>query len=425
MSTYAEKGLRGWQIPSGSTHDALSIISNAQQSTIHRSCDWTIPPRVQDIVNEMDLGDVTDFQEVEHLWMFHNGKLPGSSRGTIVKVDSRAHVISSMPSTPTSIVTDDKCAERVDAIAKQDEIKSIVLTQFFEGCAVRMFYDDKWYITSMRKIDAANSTWGRSTTMAQFYDSLKHVNIPHDDGTTTYGMTLDQLKSRLDTCHQYLFVIKPITCDAGKGAAILPDGDAPLHLATMIDDVWDYMPDDIGILRPDASICHPDMFGQAVYCMTAACNNINIRIPGPVGYIIIITRADDHVDIINMVNPEWSRRCKIRGNVSTLQLRHLQLIKNPEPDCDSHTLECVWDMETFNRVDKTIAKVMSHIGSRPNSLGRKMRGIVVRLVKDGATVANIRTQRVKEAFWNMDVVLQDQLINEVCGSWYPIKFVNG
>lgn len=68
-----------------------------------------------------------------------------------------------------------------------------------EGTLIRVFYYNKWYVSTHRKLDAFNSRWGSQKSFGEiFVDSLKAVG--YED--------LDDLFSKLNQDYMYLFFIR-------------------------------------------------------------------------------------------------------------------------------------------------------------------------------------------------------------------------
>ena len=68
-----------------------------------------------------------------------------------------------------------------------------------EGTLIRLFYYNKWYVSTHRKLDAFNSRWGSQKSFGEiFVDSVKTVGYD----------SLESLTSKLDKKSMYLFFIR-------------------------------------------------------------------------------------------------------------------------------------------------------------------------------------------------------------------------
>jgi hypothetical protein len=126
-------------------------------------------------------------------------KSVGSLRGVIIDTATDRVVCRSFPYTPEILVGDE---DRM----KQVELSSATFFRSCEGTVIRVFwFDGNWYISTHRKIDAANSSWSGATfgemfsKLCQFdFNSLNRnwaymFLMSHPDNRLVYSIPTGQL----------------------------------------------------------------------------------------------------------------------------------------------------------------------------------------------------------------------------------------
>ena len=198
--------------------------------------------------------------------------------------------------------------------------------QSFEGTLIRMFcFDNVWYTSTHRKINAFKSRWASNETFGDnFVSGLLHEFNYNTQFKTEIGAEtksddiFDVFKSKLDKTMQYMFLVtntpfNKIVCDGNVVPSIF-------HVGTFTV-VGEKVNTDIGCLH----ISKPfqltfQTFSELVEFVERMPTNI---FPG----VIIFSPDGTQTKICSV---EYRRKTLLRANQPSLKFRYLQLRTNPE-----------------------------------------------------------------------------------------------
>lgn len=192
-----------------------------------------------------------------------------------------------------------------------------------EGAVLRLFYiNDKWFLSTHKKLDAFKSRWGSSKTFGQLftkalYNETKY-NLNFLRGLTpiTEEDILDVFTESLDKSKKYLFIVcndedNRIVCDT-------PDEKQVYHLATL-DENNKFVDVTLDLPRP-----RPLEFKN----LEEIENYLHTyKIFLTQGVLCINKHTNKHIKLFHTLYQHLS---SIRGNQPSLEYRYLQLRNSPD-----------------------------------------------------------------------------------------------
>jgi len=206
-----------------------------------------------------------------------------------------------------------------------------------EGAMIRVWYDDgEWYMSTNRRLNADISKWSSRVSFGKDFKSQlsKIYEMPEDEA-------LDYFYSLLDKENQYTFILannreNRIVCDTLQSRIYLVSVYSsttfkPIHFTQKIK----------GILSPKFAEGISDNKSLTFY----AKNLDPYLSPG-----LIAENADGTV--VSILNNEYFRLFKLRGNVPSIRFRYLQVRCFPELINDFTNLYSDFrgDFEDYERV---------------------------------------------------------------------------
>lgn len=180
----------------------------------------------------------------------------------------------------------------------KDNMKTLKFFDSYEGTLLRLFYNDineKWYISTHRKLNAEKSKWGSNETFGAKFKSI----IPENFYDT------------LNKTFSYMFLLTPnennrIVCKTTNMILHIGTYDQHFNLST------DH---NIGVSRPSEHKF--DTFEQFTQYVET-----NVDITKTQG--IIIHHPDTHTNI-KIYNSKYYDYFKVRDNVPSIMFRYLQI----------------------------------------------------------------------------------------------------
>jgi hypothetical protein len=204
----------------------------------------------------------------------------------------------------------------------RDNVQHLPVFDSHEGTLLRMFnFNDKWYTSTHRKLDANENKWGSRFTFGEIFEKSlldevernerlhnvlwRGTNIPEQSSSI-----VELFQTLLDKSRQYMFFIRN-TAD-GRIVCNAPEYHTVYHIGTYIDNNL-CLDDDVYLPKPNRHV-----FTDVSEMLTYA-NNVDIsKIQG----LIVFLPNDVQCKIINS---EYSRLTKVRGNEPSLKFRYLQV----------------------------------------------------------------------------------------------------
>ena len=188
-----------------------------------------------------------------------------------------------------------------------------------EGTLLRLFYNDvndKWYLSTHKKLNARNSRWGSKHTFGEVFDSV----IPDD-----FYNTLDKDKF-------YLFILTPnnenrIVCTHFMNQVF--------HIATYDSNFNLSYDHDIGIQKP-VEMKFENVISMYHYINTE-CDYTIYQ-----GIVLCNPETQTNIKIYSNIYDSWRN---IRGNTPSINFRYLELRNN---EVDVHNLKVAFQDQVQN-----------------------------------------------------------------------------
>ena len=207
----------------------------------------------------------------------------------------------------------------------------------FEGTLLRMFcYNNKWYLSTNRKLDANKSKWGSKTTFGEYFKQALEYEVvvsikfreaifrerEGGDITAAAGTSLmDKFINLLDTSKQYMFLLL-----SNMENRIVCQYDHPkfLHVGTFSDGGTKFSLEQEHFIGLDYPKQH---FFENIEQMYEYINSVDYKLLQGV-----IVFGPDNTQY-KIMNEAYDHFYSIRGNESSIKFRYLQL-RNDGPKCD-------------------------------------------------------------------------------------------
>jgi len=198
-----------------------------------------------------------------------------------------------------------------------ENLDSCTFYDSYEGALIRMFnFNDQWYTTTNRKLDANKSKWSSKESFGKFFElaleSEVEVNerlrdsLPSDNTLTL----VQKFQTLLDKDKQYMFLLlnnteNRIVCECPKRPTFF-------HVGTFIDGVLN-MDQDIYIPYPQKHNFNTlnDLFKHVDKVDISKLQGIIVFAPNNIQYKIF--------------NKQYSDYYRVRGNEPSIKFRYLQV----------------------------------------------------------------------------------------------------
>lgn len=214
---------------------------------------------------------------------------------------------------------------------KDIDVSSFRIFECLEGTLIRVFYyNDKWYTSTTRKLDAFVSKWASpKTTFGQSFvrelRSLTNDDLIIDDDKAFLN---NFYETYLDKNKAYTFLLRPskeerIVCDEYEGNKII------YVCSESVKECKINFDDKIMINNNGFEI--PKRREIMDLKTTKDVSNYvleSISYKTCQGVILFKSTIDDEFVSIKVLSKEYTDRYKIRGNVSSLKFRYLELRSN-------------------------------------------------------------------------------------------------
>lgn len=223
-----------------------------------------------------------------------------------------------------------------------------------EGTIIRVFYyQNKWYVSTHRKLDAARSKWGSTVSFRQLFENalLEH-----------YGLSIKDLCLTLNLRCEYSFMIM---ADNNTKFACTPFGRKCVYFLSSDD------PKDATV-KVDRLPCAPDSIQsleQAFQCVEAMTY--------PFAYQGILLTHTPSGAQYRIVSCEYLRLYGIRNNQQSIPFRYIQLRKELADESsptwsEAHSAEdkLMWLKKLFPEFENTFLAYERHFETIASNLYR-------------------------------------------------------
>lgn len=221
-----------------------------------------------------------------------------------------------------------------------------VYVQAHEGATVRVWYDEKWHVSTNRKMDADNSKWSSDISFGQLFEDAinrlyhntkhfaDHINSLKDfDGVSIFDYFLCSLNEN----NQYIFLV----CNNEDTRIVCSASDKLCHVGT-------YTPDNHLLLNDNVGVPHPAMLHFSTYEeLKEHVMDTNYTVsPG-------VIRYGNDGSQVKFINSKYKELFDLRGNNPSVKYRYLQLRSDIEKLNTYKTLYSKYQRE-FDHYEKVI-----------------------------------------------------------------------
>lgn len=273
-----------------------------------------------------------------------------------VVFDDQECILKTFSYTPELTATDNY--DELQAIFDHTDIASCLVFDSYEGSLIRIFYHDKWYISTHRRLDAFKSKWSSSISFGEiFVRSLYHEftdgnlsayfrSFAHIDVTSINPSTILELfLSTLNTNNQYMFLVQN-TID-NRIVCTAPDRYTVYHVGSYVNQSLSFE-ENVGIPYPTQR-----KFGTLYDMLVYTEDRVNIEnLQG-----IMVFTPTKHFKVVNSL---YKSLFKVRGNEPSLKYRYLQ-IRTDLPLVEDLMYLYPHMIDTFDLYENTIYDLIPEI----------------------------------------------------------------
>lgn len=230
------------------------------------------------------------------------------------------------------------------------DLEDISNFRFFdshEGTLIRVFFHNKWYITTHRKLDAFRSRWSSKTTFGNMFANSIDVHYTKNEIKVPEGVDLlEHFLSTLDKDRQYMFFVRNI--ETNRIVCDVPEFPTLYHIGTVIDDRLVIDDDVCGIPRPRE---HNFSSMSELVSFVKECNPFEIQ-----GIIAF----NDTQSVFKVMHSEYKRLFDIRGNQPSIKYRYLQVRNDERLRSELYKLypSCI---EILDSCERIIGEIINNI----------------------------------------------------------------
>jgi hypothetical protein len=242
-----------------------------------------------------------------------------------------------------------------DSLPNDIDLSKYKIFKSFEGCLLRLyFFEDKWYLSTNRKINAFNSRWSSSISFGkEFLNALyneylfnEDFKLKFDSKTINIENIFSSFTELLDKNHQYVFLLLNNT--QNRIVCKTPSRPTIYHVGTFIDYVLNF---DYTINIPFPEQVEID----SLESLKDYVNKVNIfEIQG-----LILINSDS---VIKVYNDKYIEYFKIRNNCQNILYRYVELRVSDDPS-NVFKLKQLYPeyTDTFSIVESKLREIAQHI----------------------------------------------------------------
>jgi hypothetical protein len=180
-----------------------------------------------------------------------------------------------------------------------------------EGTLLRLvFVNDKWYITTHRRLDAFKSKWGTDISFGELFERSLPCSLP-------------DFLWKLDTAKQYVFLLQ----SSSLNRRVCKANETPMifHLDTFISLTETDPQDDIGLPRLKEEF--PETIKEA-FEIVEQQDPVDIQ-----GLLVVSKSSLDH---FRLISTRFAYYNSVRGNHSDIMIRFIELVQqNTKKELDT------------------------------------------------------------------------------------------
>jgi hypothetical protein len=221
-----------------------------------------------------------------------------------------------------------------------------------EGALIRMFnYNNKWFISTHRKLNAFNSKWGSKESFGSSFNNALEYEYTHNDAlqkAISFGegnTIMERFQSTLDTSKQYMFLVRH--CSEHRIVCNYPENPTMYHVGTFVNRKL--------VMTECCNIPHPKEYTFSNQDeLNDHVSNIDIR------YVQGIICFSPNNKQIKVVNSTYQDFFVARGNEPSIKFRYLQIRLDYNMNDMLHKLYPHM-ISTFNEIENNIYDISKNM----------------------------------------------------------------
>jgi len=198
------------------------------------------------------------------------------------------------------------------------DFKDWVFFESHEGSLVRVFYFNKWYISTHRKLDAFRSKWASKESFGTYF---KNALISEEENNSDFKISLpegtdilDRFQTTLDKTKQYMFLIR--NSNENRIVSDSPDRPTVYHVGTFVNGELN-LTENINIPCPKRLI-----FDNVDSLLNHMKDVFYRQIQGVIGFDLKNNKQ------VKIVHQDYQDLFNARGNEPSIKFRYLQVRLN-------------------------------------------------------------------------------------------------
>ena len=210
-----------------------------------------------------------------------------------------------------------------------------------EGTIIRVFFHNKWHVSTHKRLNASHSRWGGGT---DYFEDIFRRGVEH-----TFNIDYEMFFNNLDKTRQYMFLVTP-TKDTRIVSCVHPLPKV-FHVGTFVNNKFTME----NLLQTPDPMVNNYMTEIIFTDLDQLVNYVSSLNPLYTQGVILMGESGFY----KIVSKQYSMLCQVRGNQSNLELRYLQIANNT----DMRNMFCSLYPESYQSVEKKIMNVARHIHS--------------------------------------------------------------
>jgi hypothetical protein len=220
--------------------------------------------------------------------------------------------------------------EDVESYSDKLNLSECKFYRSYEGMLIRMFYyNDKWFITTHRKLDAFRSKWSSKVSFGDIFVKCIEKEYTHNTefaeildsfSSTTETNLLSRFENTLDKRKQYMFLL--LNNEENRIVCLNdPEGPGMFHVGTFDSTSGTSLNENIFISRPEELANDYYSSLQDVYEHAQTLDYTKYQ-----GIIIFAPNNKQY----KVLNEEYNYFFTVRGNEPSIKFRYLQVRGNEQ-----------------------------------------------------------------------------------------------
>lgn len=200
--------------------------------------------------------------------------------------------------------------------------KGVIIFESEEGSLIRVFnYNEKWYISTHRKLDAYHSKWSSKVSFGAVFESaITHLYNTSEGfkdwvGELGENKLIDQFLTKLNPEHQYTFLLR--NTKENRIVCKEPDHPTVYYVGSFWNEGNSFGFDAIPISTPRRPLLNST---DEIVKFVESCD------PNSIQGVIIVTKDNK---IYKIMNDSYNELYSVRDNCPSVKFRYLQVRTNP------------------------------------------------------------------------------------------------